>query len=108
MLKQASVSNINYSTTVRVETKIDNYGYFIMTSEDLPGLFLASKNYLALMQDVSKAIKILYKDNYDMDVTVVDSNRLDAHKYYGANIEDIRNPLIFSLNDDYERAHTWQ
>lgn len=108
MLRQASVSDVNYSTTVRVETKIDNCGYFIMTSEDLPGLFLASKNYLALMYDVPRAIKILYKDNYCMDVTVVDSSKLDANECYGNNIEDIRNPLIFSLNDHYERVNTWQ
>ena len=102
-MRQLPVSNVNYSTTIRVTTRVDQYGHFIMTSEDLPGLFLASKNYLALINDVPEVIRALYKDNYDMEVTVVEAGRPETDW-----LEDIKNPLIFSLNDNNRSNMLWQ
>lgn len=45
-------------------------GAWILTSENLPGLFLAGDDLKAIRADIPAAIKLLYSLNYAMDVNV--------------------------------------
>lgn len=43
-------------------------GIWILTSDDLPGFFLAGENIDTLKENIPDAIKLLYKLNYQMEV----------------------------------------
>lgn len=61
----------DFSTIVRVQIGQAPDSVLLLTSSDLPELFLAGKDLRELLKDVPLAIKLIYKHNYEMDVTVV-------------------------------------
>jgi divalent metal cation (Fe/Co/Zn/Cd) transporter len=65
MLEHPEIVNIN------IRKEMD--GYFVATSAELPGLVLASADVHAIAEDIPKAIKALYKANFDIDVEVMEA-----------------------------------
>lgn len=63
------MADSSYVAVIRVNGEFKDGGWFI-TSENLPGLFLAGRDPKALHADLPAVIKTLYKLNYEMDVEV--------------------------------------
>lgn len=66
--------NTFYQVTTKLAQGED--GLFYITSDDVPGLFLAGKDMDALFRDVPKVIKVLFEKNFGLNVRV-----LRAEKY---------------------------
>ncbi len=64
------MASCNYAAVIRVDETFRKGGYWLLTSNDLPGFVLCGKDIKTLRDDVPAAIKILVKANYDMDVEV--------------------------------------
>ena len=65
------MATTGYATIVRVRGAYNpECEVFALTSEELPGLYLAGKNLQALHEDVPSVIKALYKLDCGMDVEV--------------------------------------
>lgn len=45
-------------------------GFWTITSDELPGLFLAGKDLFSISAEVPEAIKLLFSLNYNMSVDV--------------------------------------
>ncbi|MDH5573260.1 MAG: hypothetical protein OEY89_15975 [Gammaproteobacteria bacterium] len=60
----------NYSYLINVEEDFREGEYWVLTSKQLPGLFLSGKDLKTLRADVPNVIKTLYRLNYEMDVDV--------------------------------------
>lgn len=63
------MANCNYVGLVKIAGEYSD-GAWVITSENLPGLFLAGSDLDRLRNDVPSAIKMLYRLNYGMDVKV--------------------------------------
>ena len=63
------MANCNYVTVIRVSEEFKE-GSWMITSDNLPGLFLAGGDLPAIRKNVPDAIKLLYKLNYGMKVEV--------------------------------------
>ena len=79
-----------------------------MTCDELPGLLLASNDFLALKRDLPKAIKILYKDNFNMDVEAHEVK--DVIQNDAEDLEPVTSPvnvglLIHRENQKHGDAH---
>lgn len=57
--------------TIHINIRYHEGRYYI-SSDDIEGLFLCSKNPIALFQDVGPAICFLYKRNHGRDVKVTE------------------------------------
>ena len=64
----ADILKVAMKQIMKIIIRTDRDGIFVMTCEELPGLLLASNDFQALNRDLPKAIKILYKDNFNVDV----------------------------------------
>ena len=60
----------SYTCTIRVEEAFMEGGYWMFTSQDLPGLLLCGKDKHFLRDDVPAVIKMLFRENYSMEVEV--------------------------------------
>jgi len=67
------MENCEMAGVVRVHEEYKE-GAYIITAENLPGLFLAGSDAEALRKDVPNAIKLLIKLNLGIDVKVVKAN----------------------------------
>lgn len=63
------MANCKYATRLGVEHRFVD-GAWLITSKDLPGLFLAGDDMDRLQSEIPEAIKLLFKLNYDMAVQV--------------------------------------
>lgn len=59
-----------YAGTVKIGSELKEGGYWVVESDDLPGLVLCGKVLKKLIADVPNAIKMLFKLNYGMEVDV--------------------------------------
>ena len=92
------MATTDYQKTINIKTKLNrDDGIIVMTSEDLPGLFLAGKNLLALARDLPPAIKALYRLNYEMDVEVELSGGMEESD---ENAFEWAGPLMYSLSKE--------
>jgi predicted RNase H-like HicB family nuclease len=64
------LASSSYASLININVEYDRQGHWVLSSKDLPGLLLSGKQLDALFNDVPNAIKLLYKLNYQMDVTV--------------------------------------
>lgn len=64
------MGNSRYVGVVSVESTMRDGGYWVVKSEELPGLLLSGKVLPKLMADVPNVIKSLFKLNYGMDIEV--------------------------------------
>ncbi len=64
------MGNTSYSCIINIKEEYREGGVWSLTSPDLPGLFLAGRELSVLRNDIPKAIQVLFKRNYDMDVEV--------------------------------------
>ena len=60
----------SYSCVIKVDEELREGEFWVLTSEDLPGLLLSGRDLDALRADTPEVIKQLFKMNYDMDVSV--------------------------------------
>ena len=63
-----------YSCVIRVSAEqrpTNDASLWILKSEDLPGLLLAGPELSPLLEDVPAVIRMLFRDNYDMEVEVL-------------------------------------
>lgn len=63
-----------YSCVIRVSAQqrpTNHEPLWILRSEDLPGLLLAGPDLPPLLEDVPAAIRVLFRDNYGMEVEVL-------------------------------------
>ena len=67
------MGNSRYVSVVNVVSERRDGGYWILKSDNLPGLLLCGKVLKQLFDDVPAAIKMLYKLNYDMEVNVTEA-----------------------------------
>jgi len=51
--------------------------YYFVNSPDLPGICLIGKDHDELFNKLPQIIKILFKDNYGMDVEVATASEVD-------------------------------
>lgn len=63
---------------VRVNLERGPDGRWFATSEDVFGLNLCSVDRKAVLRDIRRAIKLLFKANNGIDVEVTTQNRVDA------------------------------
>lgn len=63
------MARCNYITVISTKEAFRE-GSWVITSDDLPGLFLVGENLSDLRDTTPTAIKLLYKLNYDMEVDV--------------------------------------
>ena len=59
---------------IRVTVRQNRDGWFVATSEDLPGLFVAHPDEKELREDIPDTIKALYKAQYDREVAVLEGS----------------------------------
>ena len=64
------MGNKSYVGIVSVQHEAREGGYWVVTSQDLPGLLLCGKKPEKLASDIPKAISLLFKLNYGMSVDV--------------------------------------
>lgn len=64
------MAETDYSTTVCVEEKFLQRGYWVLTSNELPGFMLSGKDLDALRGDTPEVIKAFFRLNYGMSVEV--------------------------------------
>ena len=93
---------------LEIKVRIDKDGTFVMTCDDIPGLLLASNNFLALKRDLPKAIKILYRDNFNMDVEAHEVRQVTLNTI--GELEPVTSPvnvglLIHQENQKHGDAH---
>jgi hypothetical protein len=62
------MGSISYS--IRIDEKLQEGGFWSLTSDNLPGLFLAGQDLPALRNELPDVIKKLFELNYSMDVEV--------------------------------------
>lgn len=63
------MTNCKYISVVQIDEAFSD-GSWVVTSPDLPGLFLAGYEIKQIRNDIPAAIKQLYRLNYEMDVEV--------------------------------------
>lgn len=63
------MANYNYTGVVKIKEEFRD-GSWLITSDNLPGLFLAGEDLHILHTDIPAAIKLLYELNYSMNVKV--------------------------------------
>ena len=77
------MASMSYSCLIRVQEEFreeDGDRFWLMRSQDLPGLLLGGRNLERLREDTPNVIQRLFKLNYDMDVQVhrvIDMHDLD-------------------------------
>ena len=54
-------------------TRDEISGWFVATSPDLPGLFIANQNIDELMATIADNIKAIYLQQWDVDVAVMEA-----------------------------------
>jgi len=62
------MAETGYSLIVRLEAKLREGNYWVLTSGNLPGLLLCGKDRQKLFDDVPQAIEQLFLLNYEMEV----------------------------------------
>jgi len=83
----------SYSTVITVKEDKREGGYWVLFSEDLPGLLLCGKDLSALRADTPTAIQRLFQLNYRMEVMVhpvADSKTLRQ----GGPLEGYQSPAL--------------
>jgi hypothetical protein len=60
----------SYVGIISVKQEIREGGFCVVTSDDLPGLLLCGKKPDELASDIPKAISLLFRLNYGMNVNV--------------------------------------
>lgn len=68
------MATTTYSCVIRVTEECsteDGTEFWVLTSNDLPGLLLGGRDLDALRADVPDAIRILFRENYGMEVRVL-------------------------------------
>lgn len=63
------MATCEYVKVIKVKEDFKD-GAWLVTSDDLPGLFLAGGNVAALRKEIPDAIALLFRLNYDMQVVV--------------------------------------
>ena len=59
---------------IRIAMRRNRDGWFVATSEDLPGLFVAHPDVGQVVADVPVTIKALFKAQHDQDVEVIEAS----------------------------------
>ena len=70
------------ATEIRVNRR-QRDGWSVYTSPDLPGLYVASKNDREAYEDVPLAIQMLFRLDYQIDVSV--SHKVDYDNFVARN-----------------------
>ncbi len=65
-----------YSTVIRVNEELREGNYWMVTSDDLPGMILGGRDILKLREDVPNVIKSLFELNCGMKVDVYPAVKL--------------------------------
>jgi len=76
-----------YPAIVRLDVKLRDGDFWVITSEDLPGLLLCGKDWKQLFSDVPPAIETLFELNYGLKVQaspLVTPREMDHPIHYGA------------------------
>jgi len=60
----------SYLTVARTKIEYREGGYWVITSDEVPGMLMAGKDPRSLYADIPNVIKMLYKLNYQLDVQV--------------------------------------
>jgi len=69
-----------YSCVITSKAVLREGGYWVITSNDLPGLLLSGKDLHKLVVDIPNVIKALFKNNFGEDVRVLKTIRPDEIK----------------------------
>ena len=64
--------NLMAAEIIQISLSRNRDGWFVATSEDLPGLFVAHPDIAQVVADVPVTIKAIYKAEFDLDVDVLD------------------------------------
>ncbi len=64
------MANSAYSTIISVNEAFREGEYWVLTSDQLPGLLLSGKNLTELRADIPNVIRLLFKMNYDLEIEV--------------------------------------
>ena len=90
------MASTSYSCIIRVaEERYQGAGddFWVLTSEDLPGLLLGGRNIEALRSDTPKAIELLFERNYDTKVSVsLHTNIEDISSKEDSHMMDLSTP----------------
>lgn len=60
-----------YSCVITSKAVLREEGYWVITSNDLPGMLLSGKDLHKLVIDIPNVIKVLFKKNFGADVNVL-------------------------------------
>lgn len=76
------MGNSSYVQVVNVQCIRQDGGYWVVSSDELPGLLLCGKVLKKLIEDVPNSIRLLFKLNYKMEVDIIaaaDDPRMVGH-----------------------------
>lgn len=54
---------------IEIQERFGEGGFWTITSNELPGLFLGGQDLAALRKDLPAAIELLFRLNYKLDIT---------------------------------------
>lgn len=83
---------------IRVQIQQNGHGYFIATSKDLPGLYMAHRNLQSILDDVPAVLELIYKFQFKQKIKVMPA------KYRREKVDSLENYVICPLTSDSPTA----